>query len=93
MKFINIGFSNLVSAERIITVAAPDSAPVKRLIQDSREDGRSIDCTCGKKTKSVIITDSDHVILSALPPETIAARIEGGIQNPDLPEDASEGQL
>ena len=54
MKFINIGFSNLVSAERIITVAAPDSAPVKRLIQDSREDGRSIDCTCGKKTKSVI---------------------------------------
>ena len=92
MKFINIGFSNLVSAERIITVAAPDSAPIKRLIQDSREDGRSIDCTCGKKTKSVIITDSDHVILSALPPETIAARIETTAQNSELSEDI-EGQL
>lgn len=76
MRFINIGFSNLVSAERIITIAAPDSAPLKRLIQDSREEGRAIDCTCGKKTKSVIITDSDHVILSALPPETISARLE-----------------
>ena len=93
MKFINIGFSNLVSAERIITVAAPDSAPVKRLIQDSREDGRSIDCTCGKKTKSVIITDSDHVILSALPPETIAARIEGSAQNAEFSDDTIEGQL
>lgn len=92
MKFINIGFSNLVSSERIITVAAPDSAPIKRLIQDSREDGRSIDCTCGKKTKSVIITDSDHVILSALPPETIAARIDTTAQNSELSEDI-EGQL
>ena len=92
MKFINIGISNLVSAERIITVAAPDSAPIKRLIQDSREDGRSIDCTCGKKTKSVIITDSDHVILSALPPETIAARIDTTAQNSELSEDI-EGQL
>ena len=92
MKFINIGFSNLVSAERIITVAAPDSAPIKRLIQDSREDGRSIDCTCGKKTKSIIITDSDHVILSALPPETIAARIDTTAQNSELSEDI-EGQL
>ena len=92
MKFINVGFSNLVSAERIITVAAPDSAPIKRLIQDSREDGRSIDCTCGKKTKSVIITDSDHVILSALPPETIAARIDTTAQNSELSEDI-EGQL
>ena len=92
MKFINIGFSNLVFAERIITVAAPDSAPIKRLIQDSREDGRSIDCTCGKKTKSVIITDSDHVILSALPPETIAARIDTTAQNSESSEDI-EGQL
>ena len=92
MKFINIGFSNLVSAERIITVAAPDSAPIIRQIQDSWEDGRSIDCTCGKKTKSVIITDSDHVILSALPPETIAARIDTTAQNSELSEDI-EGQL
>lgn len=77
MRLINVGFSNLVSAERIITIAAPDSAPLKRLIADSREEGRAIDCTCGKKTKSVIVTDSDHVILSALPPETLAARLEG----------------
>ncbi|MGM9653586.1 MAG: DUF370 domain-containing protein [Eubacteriales bacterium] len=76
MKFINVGFSNLVSAERIVVLAAPDSAPLKRLIQDSREEGRAIDCTCGKKTKSVIVTDSDHVILSALSPETLASRID-----------------
>ena len=78
MKFINIGFSNMISAERIVALASPDSAPVKRLIQDSRENGRAIDCSCGKKTKSVLIMDSDHVILSALPPETISQRIEGG---------------
>lgn len=77
MHFINVGFSNLVSAERIVAVASPDSAPLKRLIQDSREEGRAIDCTCGKKTRAVIVTDSDHVILSALSPETLAARLEG----------------
>ena len=76
MKLINVGFSNLVSAERIVTVASPDSAPLKRLITDSREEGRCIDCTCGKKTKSVILTDTDHVILSALPPEKIVGRAE-----------------
>ena len=68
-------------------------SPIKRLIGESREDGRSIDCTCGKKTKSVIITDSDHVILSALPPETIAARIEGSAQNAEFSDDTIEGQL
>ncbi len=77
MKFINIGFSNMISAGRIVALASPDSAPVKRLIQDSRESGRAIDCTCGKKTKSVLIMDSDHVILSALPPETLSERIAG----------------
>ena len=77
MRFINIGFSNLVAAERIVAVASPDSAPLKRLIADSREDGRAIDCTCGKKMKSILITDSDHVILSALTPDAISARIEG----------------
>ncbi len=77
MKFINIGFSNMISADRIVALAAPDSAPVKRLIGQSTENGRLIDCTCGKKTKSVLIMDSDHVVLSALPPETISERIEG----------------
>lgn len=87
MQFINIGYSNLISAARIVALAAPDSAPMKRLIQDSRETGRAIDCTCGKKTKSVIVTDSDHVILSALPPETIAARLDGaGAEEPTAEE-------
>ena len=88
MRFINVGFSNLVSAERIVTVASPDSAPLKRLITDSREEGRCIDCTCGKKTKSVIVTASDHVILSALSPDTLAARLEG---RTDTAAEESEG--
>ncbi len=75
MTFINIGFSNLAAAERIIAVAAPESAPMKRLVQEAREESRVIDCTSGKKTKSVIVTDSGHVILSALPPETISERV------------------
>ena len=77
MRFINIGFSNMVSADRIVAVATPDSAPIKRLIQDSRDFGRVIDCSCGRKTRSVIITDSDHVILSAIQAETIAGRLDG----------------
>ena len=80
MKFIHIGYRNLVAAERIVALAAPDSAPIRRLIQDSREQGRAIDCTCGKKTKSVLITDSDHILLSALPPETLAARMGEGAE-------------
>lgn len=78
MKFINVGYGNLVAAERIVMLASPESAPVKRLIQDAKEDGRAIDLTCGKKTKSVIMTDTESVILSALPPEKLATRAEGG---------------
>ena len=76
MKFINIGFGNMVASDRIITIVSPDSAPVKRLMQDAKDDGRAIDLTCGKKTKSVIVTDTEHVILSALPPEKLADRAE-----------------
>ena len=76
MKFINIGFGNMVSANRIITIATPDSAPVKRLIQDAKDSGRVIDVSCGRRTRSVIITDSEHVILSAIQSETIANRFE-----------------
>ncbi len=75
MKFINIGFGNMVSAGRIVAIAAPDSAPVKRLVQDAREDGRVIDVSCGRRTRAVIITDSDHVILSAIQSETITNRL------------------
>ena len=90
MKFINIGFSNMISADRIVALASPDSAPVKRLIGQSTESGRLIDCTCGKKTKSVLIMDSDHVILSALPPETISDRLDG-ITDDDGKDESSEG--
>ncbi|MBO5883831.1 MAG: DUF370 domain-containing protein [Clostridia bacterium] len=76
MKFINIGFGNMVSANRIITIATPDSAPVKRLIQDAKDSGRVIDVSCGRRTRSVIITDSEHVILSAIQSETIANRLD-----------------
>ena len=75
MKFINIGFGNMISAGRIVAIASPDSAPVKRLVQDAREDGRVIDVSCGRRTRAVIITDSDHVILSAIQTETITNRL------------------
>ena len=75
MKFINIGFGNMVSAGRIVAIACPDSAPVKRLVQDAKDEGRVIDVSCGRRTRAVIITDSDHVILSAIPSETITNRL------------------
>ena len=77
MKLINVGFGNLVSDIRIISIVLPESAPVKRLIQEARDNGMLIDATYGRKTKSVIITDSEHVILSALPADVIALRQNG----------------
>ena len=75
MKLINIGFGNMVSFERMLAVVGPDSAPIKRLVQESRERGMLIDATYGRKTASVFIMDSDHVVLSAIPAEKIAARM------------------
>ncbi len=75
MKFINIGFGNMVSAERVVAIASPDSAPIKRLVQDAKEDGRVIDASCGRRTRSVIVTDSEHIILSAIQTETITHRL------------------
>ena len=77
MKFVNVGFGNMISAERIVGVFAPDSAPVRRLTQDAKDDGRAIDLTSGKKTRSVILTDTEHVFLSAVQVSTVTARIEG----------------
>lgn len=74
MDLINIGYGNMVLSRRVVAVVSPDAAPVKRLIQDARERFRVIDATCGRKTRAVIIMDSDHVILSAILPETIAVR-------------------
>ncbi len=78
MKFINIGFGNMVAVDRMVALVSPDSAPVKRLIQDAKDEGRTIDVTCGRRTRAVIITDSEHVILSAIQAETIANRLENG---------------
>ena len=75
MQFINIGFGNLISAQRLIAVVSPDSAPVKRLVQESRDQGMLIDATYGRKTASVLIMDSDHVVLSALAAERLAPRL------------------
>lgn len=76
MKFISIGYGNIVAADRVVALVSPDSAPVKRLVQDAREQGRVIDVSCGRRTRAVIITDSDHVILSAVQAETIANRLD-----------------
>ena len=75
MKLVNIGFGNFIARERLVAVVTPDSAPIKRLVQESRERGMLIDASYGRKTRSVLIMDTDHVILSAVQPETIAGRL------------------
>ena len=75
MKLINIGFGNLISAQRMLAVVSPDSAPIKRLVQEARDRGMLIDATYGRKTAAVLIMDSDHVVLSALPVERLAPRM------------------
>ena len=77
MKFISIGFGNAVAAARILAVVSPDSAPIKRVVQEARERGMLLDASFGRRTKSVLLMDTDHVILSALQPETLAGRVEG----------------
>ena len=75
MKLINIGFGNMVAAGRLVAIVSPESAPIKRIIQDAKERGLLIDATYGRRTRAVLITDSDHVILSAVQPETVANRL------------------
>lgn len=76
IKLINVGYGNFISSGRIIAIISPDSAPVKRIIQEAKEERRLIDATYGRKTRAVIVSDSDHVVLSALQPETIAHRFD-----------------
>jgi len=75
IRLVNIGFGNIVSANRLIAIVSPESAPIKRIVQDARDRGMLIDATYGRRTRAVIITDSDHVILSAIQPETVAHRL------------------
>jgi regulator of extracellular matrix RemA (YlzA/DUF370 family) len=76
INLINIGFGNIVAANRVIAVVSPESAPIKRIIQEARESGMLIDATYGRRTRAVIITDSDHVVLSAIQPETVSHRLD-----------------
>lgn len=85
-RLINVGFGNIVAANRIIAIVAPDSAPIKRIIQEARDRGTLIDATYGRRTRAVVITDSGHVVLSAVQPETVAHRFtdrEGDQENPE----------
>ena len=77
MKLINIGFGNMISAGRLIAIVSPESAPIKRMVQEARDRGNLVDASFGRKTRAVLITDSDHIILSALQTETVAARLNG----------------
>ena len=88
IKLINIGFGNIVSANRLVAIISPESAPIKRTIQEARERGMRIDATYGRRTRAVLINDSDHIILSAIQPETVAGRLSGkempgGMENDD----------
>ena len=88
IKLINIGFGNIVSAQRVVTIIVPESAPIKRIIQDGRDKGVVIDATYGRRTRSVLIMDSGHLVLSALQPETIANRFA---VDDDVDDEAGEG--
>ncbi len=82
MKLVNIGFGNMIAVDRIMAVVSPDSAPIKRMAQEARDRGILIDATFGRKTRAVLILDNDHLVLSALTPEAVTGRIEGGPVNP-----------
>lgn len=87
MKLINIGFGNMVSANRLVAIVSPESAPIKRIIQDAKDRGTLIDATYGRRTRAVLVTDSDHVILSAVQPETVANRLSDPEDEEELEED------
>ncbi len=90
MRLINIGFGNLISSERLLSVVSPDSAPVKRLVQEAKERAMLIDASFGRKTRAVILMDTDHVILSAIQPEAIARRVNDRADDNDSAEDEPE---
>ncbi len=90
MKLINIGYGNMVSAGRVVAIVSPESAPIKRMIQDARDGGSLIDATYGRRTRAVIVADSGHIILSAIQPETVSNRIIGTGDAPLPPEEMEE---
>ena len=86
MKLINIGFGNMISSGRLVAILSPDSAPIKRMVQEARDRGTLIDATYGRRTRSVLIMDNDHLVLSALQPDTVASRLESR-EAPEAEED------
>ena len=80
MLVLNVGFGNVVSATRVIAIVSPEAAPIKRMVQESKDDKTAIDATCGRKTRAVIVMDSGHIVLSAVQPETIAGRADSGVE-------------
>lgn len=84
MKLINIGFGNVISAKRLVAIVSPDSAPIKRMVQDARDRGILIDASYGRRTRAVIIMDSDHIILSAVQPSTVAHRLDENASTEDI---------
>lgn len=87
MRLTNIGYGNMIATGRIIAIVNPDAAPVRRLVTDARDAGKVVDATCGHKTRSVIITDSEHVILSPLVPETLAGRVDDRNRDKEVEEE------
>lgn len=80
MQLLNIGFGNVVSASRIISIISPDAAPIKRMVQEAKDTKTAVDGTCGRRTKAVIVMDSGHIVLSALQPETLSGRLDVGLE-------------
>lgn len=87
MQLLSIGFGNVVSASRIISIISPEAAPIKRMIQDAKDEKTAVDATCGRRTKAVIVMDSGHIVLSALQPETLSGRLDKEIGNKEESEE------
>ena len=83
MQLVNIGFGNIISAERIVAIVSPESAPIKRMVQEAKDNKTAVDATCGRRTRAVLVMDSGHMILSAVQPETVGGRIDKTISQED----------
>lgn len=90
MRLINIGFGNMVSSGRVLAIVSPESAPIKRIVQEARDRGMLIDATYGRRTRAVLVMDTDHVVLSAIQPETIAGRAAGKLDNDSVEDEEEE---
>lgn len=90
MQLVNIGFGNIVSAERIVAIVSPESAPIKRMVQEAKDEKTAVDATYGRRTRAVLIMDSGHIILSAVQPETVGGRIDKTISQEEINKQLSE---